>query len=231
MQENITQQDLYIATLCHDLKNPLLAQKKTLELISKESFGKLNSSQQEMIQLLLNSTNYMSEMLSSLVEVYKYQNGNIALIPEKTEIDKLIFSAIDEVKSLGVDKNIRIFYQNSNIKIMIDRLQIKRVIINILTNALSYAFENTNVIIRNYKKNGNYVFEFSCLSPEIDEKIKSTIFSKFVSHKSSTGLGLYLSKQIIEAHNGQIYLKNNSIQNTFVFEIPCEKSFKKYVKW
>ena len=68
------QRDIFISTLTHDLKNPLQAQISSMELLNSGMFGKLNSEQQEMLNLTIESAKYMREMLCTIFTTYKYEN-------------------------------------------------------------------------------------------------------------------------------------------------------------
>ena len=69
----------FIETLTHDLKTPILAQIRVLELILQQQFGKLNDEQTEMLQLSLDSCQYMYEMISTLISTYKFENEDFQL--------------------------------------------------------------------------------------------------------------------------------------------------------
>ena len=107
-----------------------------------------------------------------------------------------------------------------------DRMQIKRVVTNILGNAISYAYNNTEIVITIKQNENNISFEAKNESPYINPETIEGLFKKYVSHaakynKIGVGLGLYLSKQIIDAHNGDIYAQSfKENYNIFGFNIP-----------
>ena len=105
-------------------------------------------------------------------------------------------------------------------------MQIKRVVTNILGNAISYAYNNTEIVITIKQNENNISFEAKNESPYINPETIEGLFKKYVSHaakynKIGVGLGLYLSKQIIDAHNGDIYAQSfKENYNIFGFNIP-----------
>ena len=106
-----------------------------------------------------------------------------------------------------------------------DENQLRRVIGNMLNNAINYAFENSVVNIFIRQENGFYVIDFNNESEEISENLKANIFDKYVcgnplESNSGVGLGLYFCRKILEAHDGTISLDNNGTQNTFSVKIP-----------
>ena len=143
------QKELFLATLTHDLKTPLQAQISSLQLLAKGSFGQVNSSQKEIIDMVIESSDFMREMLYSILFTYKYENGLMRLDKQNFNIDNLIKICMREALYLAKDKNVEIDYKNfaENNIVNGDESQIRRVIANILNNAVNYAYKNTKIII------------------------------------------------------------------------------------
>ena len=223
------QRDLFLATLSHDLKNPLQAQISSLEMLYREYYGKIDEGHQEVMALIIESAKYMKDMLCTLLKTYKQNNGIIQLIYSRFDILSLMTKSIREVRDLGKIKNVEIRF-NSKLtedeKLMYaDENQLRRVIGNMLNNAINYAFENSVVDISIKLENGFYVFDFKNESEEISESLKVNIFNKYVcgnplESNSGVGLGLYFCRKILEAHEGAISLDNIGTKNTFSIKIP-----------
>ena len=223
------QRDLFLATLSHDLKNPLQAQISSLEMLYREYYGKIDEGHQEVMALIIESAKYMKDMLCTLLKTYKQNNGIIQLIYSRFDILSLMTKSIREVRDLGKIKNVEIRF-NSKLtedeKLMYaDENQLRRVIGNMLNNAINYAFENSVVDISIKLENGFYVFDFKNESEEISESLKVNIFDKYVcgnplESNSGVGLGLYFCRKILEAHDGTISLDNIGTKNTFSIKIP-----------
>lgn len=223
------QRDLFLATLSHDLKNPLQAQISSLEMLYREYYGKIDEGHQEVMALIIESAKYMKDMLCTLLKTCKQNNGIIQLVYSRFDILSLMTKSIREVRDLGKIKNVEIRF-NSKLtedeKLMYaDENQLRRVIGNMLNNAINYAFENSVVDISIKLENGFYVFDFKNESEEISESLKVNIFDKYVcgnplESNSGVGLGLYFCRKIIEAHDGTISLDNIGIKNTFSIKIP-----------
>ena len=223
------QRDLFLATLSHDLKNPLQAQISSLEMLYREYYGKIDEGHQEVMALIIESAKYMKDMLCTLLKTCKQNNGIIQLIYSRFDILSLMTKSIREVRDLGKIKNVEIRF-NSKLtedeKLMYaDENQLRRVIGNMLNNAINYAFENSVVDISIKLENGFYVFDFKNESEEISESLKVNIFDKYVcgnplESNSGVGLGLYFCRKILEAHEGAISLDNIGTKNTFSIKIP-----------
>ena len=223
------QKDLFIATLVHDLKNPLLAQISSMDLLAKGYFGKLSDEQNELLAIILESANYMKDMLYTLINTYKYDNGSIILSKSKTDINKIIKTCIREHSSLAKEHSIKINYKNTlkgdDNFLMCDEKQIRRVITNLLNNGINYAFENSEFNIITKLENNKIKIELTNNGPQMDEETKAHLFEKYISgankyQKVGFGLGMYLSKKVMEAHDGDIYHLGEGTVNCFVLELP-----------
>jgi len=232
------QKDLYIATLAHDLKNPLLAQISSLKLLSTGAFGEINESQHEMLNMILDSANYMHDMLFSIVRTYKENNGAIQLTKSIFNINALAENCVREIESLAAEKELVIKLNSTldkdNQYIEADKTQIRRVIDNLLNNAVKYSINNTKIIISIQKHKDLIIFNITNQSLPISSKLKVNIFKKYVCGKEynrnmGTGLGLYYCKKVIEGHGGTINLITNSNVNTFKFIIPQSTKHSKYM--
>ena len=222
------QRETYVATLTHDLKTPTIAQIKALDLLLNNHMGPLNKEQRELLELTKDSCNFMYEMLSTLLSTYKYETGDYTLNYEKCNIISLVEEAINELEAIQKEKNVTIHIKKEGniFDTECDRMQIKRVITNMMGNAISYAYNNTQIDINIKQDKSGISFDAKNESAYINPETMNNLFKKYVSHaakfnKVGVGLGLYLSKQIIDAHNGDIYAKSfKDNHNMFGFTIP-----------
>lgn len=226
------QRETYIATLSHDLKTPTIAQVRALELMLSGQFGEFNQEQKEMLKLTLDSCNYMYDMVYTLLSTYKFENGDISLNFSSFNLTKTIEESIQEVSNLAEENSITVeFSNNSEYMVVADKIEMKRVVINLLSNAINYAFSNSRVVVSINKSGKNLELLVKNSSPYIEPSVMKGLFRKYVSHsdkfnKVGVGLGLYLSKKIVEAHGGKIIAKSFKNQsNIFGFSIPLDCSF------
>ncbi len=225
------QRETYISTLSHDLKIPTLAQIRALELLVDGNLGKVNKMQKEVLNLTLDSCRYMYDMLSTLLSTYKYENKDISLTYEKIQVMKLMDECFHKyVKSMH-HKNIHIKVKAKEkfFTVYADKSQIKKAFENLIDHCISSAYENTEIIC-DIKKTGNGKNVFLSLgfeSPYISSENIENLFKRYSTAaekmgKVGSGLGLYLAKQIINAHNGVIYAESKeSNYNIYNIELPC----------
>ena len=223
-----TQKELFVATLSHDLKNPLQGQINVLNLLRNGTFGDLNDEQKEIIDTLIESENFMKNMLYTLLDVYKVDSGNLKLNKQYFDVVNLIETCAKEGTVLAKGKNI-VIRCNSKLdkkqKLYADESLLRRVIANILANGIEYAFNDTEITIDVTEKYNNIEFSITNHSPEMSAEIKASLFEKYTTEakkyqKVGVGLGMYLSKKIVEAHEGDIRLDAKGTKNTIIFEIP-----------
>lgn len=216
----------FVATLTHDLKSPINAEICALKQLLKNKPSNYNN---EMLQELLNSAKYMKLITDNILCFYKQRNNGLSLNKEFVDFEELISSSINDLKYLANDKNIKINFKHDKLKpsIKLDVLEIKRVINNLISNAIEYSYSNNKIDISLNLKNNKCVFEIRDYGIGIDTKNIKNIFEEYVSlakqhKKTGFGLGLNICKKIIEQHNGQISINSKYGSGTSIkFSLPA----------
>ena len=204
------QRETYIATLTHDLKVPIVAESNMLDFLSNGTFGEINDKQREVLSKMKTSNSELIELVQMLLETYKSNNTTIELYKEDTSLNEFLEEVIDEMRPLAKKNDIQLnFTSPQNIIVNIDRLQFKRVIKNLIQNALSYSESSNDIDIKTNIQGGNVYISVIDYGKGISPKDIGLVFNKYFStskkyRKIGTGLGFYLSKQIIEAQDGEI---------------------------
>lgn len=193
-----------VATLIHDLKTPVIAQERALDLLLQNTFGELNNSQTEIISQIKESCEYLKNLVYSTMENYISENKSFNL-------KNLILSISKDLKYLAKDKNFIFDLDNVNIKA--NNFQFQRVVTNLLSNAIKYSYNNSDIEIVCKNFNKNIMFKITNFAQPI--KNLERVFDKFESTTNS-GLGLYSVKQIIEQLNGYVFAKEE-IDNKYSF--------------
>ena len=222
------QKETFVATLTHDLKTPVRAQMRALEMLVNEKFGKVNDSQKDIIEETLNSNKYMFGMVDNLLATYKYENKSVNIQKHYFNVNDLIKNCYDQLKYLANDKKqtINFDFEKETLDLYADSLEIKRVIINLLSNAVNYTGEYGQIIISSRLKNDTIIISFIDNGKGLSQEEISTLFNKYQSfakkfRQVGTGLGLYLSKQIIESHNGTIsVISEEGSGSVFTIKLP-----------
>ena len=222
------QRDTFFASLSHDLKTPLIANIRALELILKNHFGYLNDKQRDILEQALISNRQLYNMLTNLLSSYKNEEGLLNLQYSKLHASALVRSVCKELFLLAKDRNLKLEIKTmpENDEIVVDEQEIRRVVVNLLSNAISYADIGSTVSISMYNSGNDFTMEVLNKSRYIPIEKLSKLFDKYVSvsnklQKMGTGLGLYSSKLIISAHNGYMLAKSTKNEMTrFGFIVP-----------
>lgn len=200
----------FVATLTHDLKVPIVAESNMLEFLINGTFGEINDKQRDVLDKMQSSNKELIDLVHMLLDTYKSNNTTIELYKENTDLNEFLSETIDEMRPVADKNDIKLnFVAPQDVNINIDKMQFKRVIKNLIQNALSYSETSTDVDIKTNIQGGNVYISVIDYGKGISQKDIGLIFNKYYStskkyRKIGTGLGLYLSKQIVEAHDGEI---------------------------
>ncbi|WP_373532603.1 ATP-binding protein [Vampirovibrio sp.] len=133
--------DEFVATLTHDLKVPLLAEKQTLAYFIAEAYGTLNTEQKEVLGILKSSNGSCLSLVNGLLEVYRYEAGDVALLFEPVDLVRLMADTVAELRSLAQEKSIQLELKQETEQaetppVYADSLEIKRILHNLISNAI-----------------------------------------------------------------------------------------------
>lgn len=219
----------FIATVSHEIKTPLSAINMSLMLLQDERFGSLNPDQQKIAVSMKSETQRLIKIVAELLDLSKIETGNIHLEKKKIDPRLLIEYAIAPIEAPLKEKKL-ILQQHidegiSHVKV--DPEKISWVLINLLNNAIRYSEEGSKIELAIKKRNKKIEFEVKDEGPGIAKKDLEKVFNKFVQIKSkkksgSLGLGLAISKEVIEAHGGTIGVDSELKKGSrFYFIIPA----------
>lgn len=207
--------DDFIATLTHDLRTPLLAAIQTLKFFLDGALGELNEKQKHLLSTMQKSNEDLLGLVNALLEVYKYDAEKLILTKTNFNICNLIKQVYDELTPLAKTKNIEFLmnFDSKDTEIHADRSELRRVICNLCGNAINYTQEGGKVVITLKTEGNDIIFSVADNGSGIPAEDIPNMFQRFsqgTSKKRSTGtgLGLYLSRQIIESHGGKIWLES-----------------------
>lgn len=223
--------DDFIATLTHDLRTPLLATIQTLEFFVDGTLGNIEDRQKSLLSTMKSSNQDMLGLVNALLEVYKYESGKLYLNKSNFELNEFLSYCRNELLPLALKKNINFILeteQTNNVEIIADKNELRRVILNLCGNAITHTNRDAGEIkIITTVQGSDLILKVQDNGDGIPKKDICKIFKRFsqgTSDKRSvgTGLGLYLSRQIIEAHNGKIWLESDKNKGSeFSFLLPA----------
>ncbi|MGN1152420.1 MAG: ATP-binding protein [Candidatus Gastranaerophilaceae bacterium] len=210
----------FVATLTHDLKVPIIAESNMLSFLLTEKFGTLNIKQTEAIKTMQASNKELLNLVRIVLDTYKMEDGGIVLYKEPVILKEFIDEIILEMAPIADDsKNKLISKIPINIELELDVMQMRRVFKNLIQNAISYGKTNSNIDIKAIKRDKNIIISVKDYGRGIPKEDIDKIFNKYYSankkfRKIGTGLGLYLSKEIVEAHGGKLIVQSEENKYT-----------------
>lgn len=212
----------FVLSLTHDLKAPLMAEQKILEVIVANN--KDVSFIEQLIEIQ-NTNTELIKMINDLLSVYHYENFEYKLFIEKTDVKKLIADAVQMWKYLCAEKECK-FSVNAPQHIpdvYVDKREIKRIFSNLISNAIKHSNKGVKIVVGVEPKVGEVEISVKDNGPGISPEDIKHIFTRYYTKKQEVGngLGLFISKQIIEAHHGNIWVESTVGKGTsFYFTLP-----------
>ena len=222
--------DDFVHIAAHELRTPIQPILVLTQLLRSQVN---NAEQQELLEITIRNAKRLQRLTNDILDVTKIESRTLELYEEDFNLNDVVINAINDI-TLGTDslknENIRLSYNPQDILIHADKGRISQVISNLLTNAVKFTTEGTIFVSVEKNKNNNSVMV--CVKDSgqgIDSTILPRLFTKFASKSyKGTGLGLFISKGIIEAHGGKIWGENNSDDRgaNFSFSLPTSYTRK-----
>jgi signal transduction histidine kinase len=216
-------QQEFINVAAHELRTPIQPILSLTQILhSKIS----DSQQQESLDIIIRNAKRLKKLADELLYVTRLETHTLELKKEQFDLNEVIVHTIDDVvltKEFS-SKNLKLLYEPHDILLKADKSRIAEVISNLLSNAIKFTPEGTITISVEKDETKNWVVvSVKDTGQGIDASIMPRLFTKFASKSyQGTGLGLFISKGIVEAHLGEIWGKNNAdgIGATFSFSLP-----------
>ena len=238
----------FINITAHELRTPIVPIITLSELlyskIKKENEiqknpSKENEKKQEFLEVILRNCYRLYRLTEDVLDVTKIESQTLKMNKEIIQLNEIIENVVKDYREIinkkryGSDQ-ISIVFEPSKDIILVnaDKGRIIQVLSNLLDNALKFTKEGTiNITIKKIKENQEIMVTIKDSGTGLDPEIIPQLFKKFATKsEQGTGLGLFISKNIIEAHDGIMWGENNSESNgsTFYFTLPISQTNKTY---
>jgi signal transduction histidine kinase len=230
LKESDKMKNEFINVASHELRTPIQPI-LTLSAVLRPKIQDVR--QQEILDIIIRNAKRLMQLTESILDVTKIENQSLVLKKERFDLNDIVINVMNDI-TLGSEfidnKNIRLSYMPQHILLEADRVRIIQVISNMLTNAVKFTKEGTITITSEIKDNAALV-SVKDTGQGLHAEVLPQLFTKFgtkaPSHgvQKGTGLGLFISKNIIEAHGGKIWAENNTNGNgaTFTFSVPIRE--------
>ena len=237
----------FINIAAHELRTPIVPILNLSELlyskvllysnVKGEQQEQEQEEQREMLEVILRNANRLLQLTEDILDVTRIESHTLKLRKERFNLNDAILDVIEDDRKQITNANVKVMYEpgNSVTVVEADRRRLTQVISNLLNNAIKFTKEGTVTITTTVKRKdngdagGEIVVAVKDTGTGIDHELMPRLFTKFATKSyQGTGLGLFISKSIIEAHGGKMWAENNNYGDhdikhkgaTFYFTLP-----------
>lgn len=234
------QREDFVSRLTHDLRTPLVAADRMLMLFQQGALGELSPTMQEAMGTMARSNRNLLQMVNTLLEVYRFEAGRKNLIFSPVALQEVLQEVAKELTFLAQEKGLSLKLElgdhEAKTNVMGDRLELHRLFTNLVGNAIKFTDAGSVTIrltptaptttLMDEQPVSYIAIEVEDTGPGIPTEDQATLFERFRqgSHKrSGSGLGLYLSRRIVEAHQGTIEVNSKLGKGSvFIVRLPMQ---------
>jgi NtrC-family two-component system sensor histidine kinase KinB len=223
----------FLATVSHEFRTPLTSINMTVDILSKEVVGAINSKQRELLIAAKDDCERLGKLVKELLDLSKLEAGQKEMKTESVNVRDLIDESLKPLRLPFKEKQISLnTIVDSNVTTVTgNRQQLTWVITNLASNALRFTDQGGSVRISVEKQNDALHVAVTDTGPGIPIEAQQTIFDKFVQIKEpaettpgSVGLGLAIAREVVEAHDGKIWVESTEGKgSTFFFTLPIKE--------
>ena len=219
----------FLANISHELRTPLNSILGFSDILGTQLYGNLNPKQEEYVNDIKISATHLLGMINEVLDMSKIEANAMKVVKSAFWISRAVDEVANILSPLAQKKNIKLIKNmDADFEVFADYQKIQQILYNLVSNAIKYSPENDEVEISVSSDDENFRILVHDNGIGIDKKYHGKIFAKFVQldsaytkKESSTGLGLTITKELVELHGGKISLISE-INNgsTFIVEIP-----------
>ncbi len=226
------QREDFVSRLTHDLRTPLVAADRMLDLMQQGYLGELSEEMQEVVVTMASSNKNLLAMVNQLLEVYRYEAGRKALSFKPTNLLEVAQEVIQSLTPLAEEKGLQLTLQeetsDSSYVVQGDRLELNRIITNLVGNAIKFTDNGSVTVLLGGaapEQKNPITITVNDTGPGIPADTQADLFQRFQQGRhgrSGSGLGLYLSHRIVEAHGGELSCSSEVGKgSSFIVKLPA----------
>ena len=225
----------FLANMSHELRTPLNAIIGFSEILGDQTFGELNEKQTKYINNVLVSGSHLLQLINDILDLSKVEAGKMELEPSRVNIKDLLENSLIMIKEKamkhGIKLDLHIPQELMDLEISADERKLKQIIFNLLSNAVKFTPDG-GVITTTVRREGVDLITSVAdsgigIKPEDQERVFGEfeqVNSTYARQQQGTGLGLALTRRLVELHGGRIWMesKGEGKGSTFTFVISVE---------
>jgi signal transduction histidine kinase/DNA-binding response OmpR family regulator len=224
----------FVAVVSHEVRTPLTSIKGSLELLGDERFHKLPGPQQELLGICQANTERLISLINDILDFSKLESSRLSLNMELMEVERVLVEGVENIRNLaaikGVELELRIDPSTGSVEA--DPMRVGQVATNLIGNAIKFSPEKSKIEVFASGDSGTVTISVKDYGRGIAQRDLSRLFQRFAQLDSSTtrkaggtGLGLVISKGIVEQHGGKIWVESALGKgSTFSFSLPRQRA-------
>ncbi len=220
--------DEFLSLASHQLRTPLSAIKIYAQMLAEGYGGRTTRKQQEFLEIVINSTNRMNELIDTLLDVTRLEAGKIVVRSKAVKLDEILKELYLELRPAAEQKHITFKLKSSVAKTVTDPLLVREIYANLISNAIKYTQANGQITTTLRARSRDYLFEITDTGYGIPAAVQKQIFTKFFRSPNvmqfdaeGTGLGLYMVQRLTNLLHGKLWFKSVEGQgSTFFLALP-----------
>jgi signal transduction histidine kinase len=225
----------FLASMSHELRTPLNAVLGFSEVLLEQMFGEINERQEEYLRDIHGSGQHLLELLNEILDLSKVEAGRMELEYSPFDLRALLDEAVGMLRERASahDIELRVETDDGVSQIYTDHLRLKQVVLNLMTNAVKFTGDGGSVVVRAERTDTEILVSVTDTGIGIPEADRERIFESFQqggrgsSREEGTGLGLTLSRRLVELLGGRMWLETEvGVGSTFGFSLPARQSAK-----
>ncbi|MGA8046271.1 MAG: GAF domain-containing protein [Dermatophilaceae bacterium] len=219
----------FLASMSHELRTPLNAVIGFSEVLIDRTFGELNDRQDEYLHDIWRSGRHLLELLNEILDLSKVEAGRMELEPSTVVVEDAVGYAVSMVRERATGHGIAVNVEVAGDAMVAhtDELRLKQVLLNLLSNAVKFTPDGGAVQVRAVRQNDELVVTVTDTGVGVPPEDRERIFESFqqggrgVAREEGTGLGLTLTRRIVELFGGRLWLESEvGVGSTFGFALP-----------
>jgi signal transduction histidine kinase len=245
LKSNEKMQKEFINIAAHELRTPIVPILNLSELLYSRLKGQQHEQEQEqqeemlrMLEIIIRNANRLHQLTEDVLDATRIESRTLKLRKERFNLNDAILSVVEDYRQQITNDNVKVMYEGTDSITLVeaDRRRLTQVVSNLLNNALKFTKDGTVTVTTAIERKGKgelgggeVIVSLKDTGTGIDPELMPRLFTKFATKSyQGTGLGLFISKSIIEAHGGKMWAENNNNNNsdrkhkgaTFYFTLP-----------
>jgi len=226
--------DEFVGMASHQLRTPLTSIKGYISMVLEGDAGKISGPQAQLLNEAFTSSERMVRLINDFLNVSRLQTGKFMIDKHPADLSKVVEQEIDSLQSNAVVHGMKFVYDlpKDFPMINIDEGKMRQVIMNFADNAIYYSHDGSTILINLSVDNDSVIFTVQDTGIGVPSDEQASLFSKFYRASNArkqrpdgTGVGLYLAKKIISAHDGKIIFNSTEGKgSTFGFSLPFKQN-------